>query len=776
MVKKLFLLLALALPAAASMQAGSWKVHPFYVASSVQNMVDTHSKVYYLVGSSLYSYDKTTGASESLNASGRLSDVTVTGLYYNHASDYVLLTYDNSNIDVILTDGRVVNMPELKDAVVPQSKVINNVTFASGKAYVATAFGYVVIDDSQWAITETRYYGRSFYSITQVGNKLVASYGPNVRIINITANRDKYTNFPTVGLNFVAPVFTPIDDTHFFCNSSDSLMVVTINGDYYGYTTVARAKASSIQRTPTGFVANFPSAGYYVTTDATGGSATTHAITGEMVSCSPKGDGTYWAMGANGLHQLDDDNTINPDGIGIATNAFWATYNPGDQKFYLASTTGNAILTNANQGAKTEIWSYDGNQWQDVTPADVPLWNGGQANYQGNYELRFVPGTTNQYVCATWAAGIMSVVDNKVANKYYYTNNNAYNIPILDKYRCTNALDTAGNLWLVESYKNLSKMVAVLPHDKLVNPSETVTASDWITPSVSGLYVGSFKFASFVISPVSDIKVFASGHFQKGIVMWDNHGDINNLTPTTLSFSQFKGREGEAITWDNIYCLLASANGDIWVGTNAGVFSFNPTEAFTQDDFTVNHMKALDEDGVSEDYVAGGAQINCMAEDGKGRKFIGTNAEGVYIVNDDGSQALGHFTTNNSSLQADCIYNIAYNEATNSILIVTMNGVCEYFLDDNASATDYSNVTVTPNPVRPDFTGYVTISNLVDNSTVRIVDAQGRVYLETVSQGGTVAWNCCDATGDRVPTGTYTVLAAPAGSTPTAVASFLVIK
>ncbi len=770
MIKKIFLLLALVLSASSTMLAGSWKVHPFYVATNVKNLVDTPSKVYYLVGSCLYSYDKSTGASESLNASGALSDVTITGMYYNHEKDYVVLSYDNSNIDIILADGRVVNIPEIKNAVVPQSKVINDVSFADGNAYVATAFGFVVIDDTQWVITETRYYGVAFSSIAQVGSNLVAGRNSYVRMLSITANRELYTNLPSVGMYRRSPVIVPVDDTHFFCNSTDSLELVTINGSTCEYTTLAQAKAESIQRTPTGFVANFASSGYYITTDAAGGNATTHYTNSEMVSCHPDGDGTVWAMGPDGLHRQSDSNYIQPDGIGISTSAYWATYNPGDNKFYLASTTGNAILTDANQGAVTEIWSYDGDHWEDVTPPNVPLWENGKTNYQGNFWLNFVPGTTNQYVCATWAAGVMNVVDNNVAACYHYTNANDYNIPILDKYKCTTAIATAG------SYKNLSKMVAVLPYDKLINPSVDVTASDWITPSVSGVYSGAFKFSSFVISPVSDIKVFASGYYGTGLVIWDNEGDINNLTPTTVSYNQVKGREGDAISWDYIYSLLAASNGDIWVGTNAGVFSFNPREAFSQDTFTVNHMKALDEDGESEDYVAGGVQINCMAEDSEGRKYIGTNAEGIYIVNEDGSQTLGHFTTDNSSLQANCIYNMAYNEATGSLLVVTMNGVCEYFVDNDDSATDYSNVTVMPNPVRPDYTGYVTISNLVENSTVTITDAQGKVYLDTVSQSGSVAWNCCDSTGDRVPSGTYTVKSAPVGTTPTPVATFLVIK
>lgn len=776
MVKKLLLLVALMLPTIALAQygSGSWRVHPFFVSAKVQNIVDTHNKVYYLVSGNLYCYDKTSGTNESLNNSNKLSDVTITGMYYNDKKDYVLLTYDNSNIDIILSDGRVVNMPEIKDVVVPQSKVINHVTFDDGNAYVATAYGFSVIDDVKFAFTENRYYGVSFSSVAHVGEKIVVGYGPNVRALNFTAKREKYTAFPTVNMNRTNPVYMPIDDTHFFCNSNDSLEVVTI-GATYTAVTVAKNRAASIQRTPTGFIANFPAAGYYITTDANGGNVVKKSIKGEMLSSSPAGDGTVWAMGPEGMHKLGDSNAVKPDGIGISTTTFWSRYNPGDKKFYLASTTDNAVLISANTGAKTEIWSYDGKQWEDVTPPNVPLWKSGADGYQGNYWLDFVPGTKNQYVCATRASGVLNVIDGKIATRYYYADDSDCNIPLKDKYKSATAIDSAGNLWLVQSYKNLSKLVAVLPKDKLLS-AEKVEPSDWITPTVPGIYAGQFGRSFLVVAKNSDIKVFSSGRYQKEIILWDNEGDITKLSPKTKSFTQFKGQEGDAISWNYVMCLYAATNGDIWVGTDIGVFSFNPKEAFTNEDFTVNHMKVMDEDGVSEEYLAAGCQVNCVTEDKFGRKYVGTHTNGLFIVDPECKKVLKHFTTDNSVLQANCIYTVSYNDETNSILVVTMNGVCEYFLDITPSANDYSEVSVFPNPVRPDFTGYVTINQLMDKSNVQIVDDNGKVYMETVTDGGICTWNCCDENGERVPTGTYTVMAAQAGKELQPVARFLVVK
>jgi hypothetical protein len=45
------------------------------------------------------------------------------------------------------------------------------------------------------------------------------------------------------------------------------------------------------------------------------------------------------------------------------------------------------------------------------------------------------------------------------------------------------------------------------------------------------------------------------------------------------------------------------------------------------------------DDGTSlSSYLLDGQQVNCIAVDGANRKWIGTNASGVYLVSADGSQ------------------------------------------------------------------------------------------------------------------------------------------
>ena len=166
MIKKLFLLMLMLLPCAtatvkAQYGVGDWKIHATFSGQNVQNIIDTGDKVYYLVSNNLFCYDKETQENENLNKGNYLSDVLIKQIYYNSYKKYLLVVYDNSNIDIIDHDGKVFNMPDIKDAILTSDKTINHVSFTDKAAYVATSFGYLVLNDSKYEVKESRIYNIS---------------------------------------------------------------------------------------------------------------------------------------------------------------------------------------------------------------------------------------------------------------------------------------------------------------------------------------------------------------------------------------------------------------------------------------------------------------------------------------------------------------------------------------------------------------------------------------------------------------------------------------
>lgn len=776
MMKKLLTLFTLLLPLAMLAQTGvgDWRIHPTYVPTKFENCIDTGDKIYYLVSGSLFCLDKATQENLNLNKRNYLSDVTITKIFYNYDKQYLVVAYLNSNIDIIKADGKVVNMPEISDAVMTTTKAINDITFADGKMFVATDFGYVVLDDTKLEVRESRIFNTKIQSMAQVGDWIVMNYGSKLYYASATAFTERISSYVAAkdasgnSIALANATFLPVNSTRALVGAKNLFGVLDFTLDASGkpvftLTTIAAATPNNILKTPDGFIANCAASGFYYTLDANGGNAT--QVTGGNEIYTKHDE--LWALGANGLHRAGDTNYYNPDGIGITTTAFWLNFDPKSNLMYLSSTANNAILPTINDvGAKTEIFAYDGTRWTDVTPANVPASSTATSN--GNRWLCIDPINENSYFFSTRSNGMVQVLNGEIKAVH-----NSSNSPIT-KYMGADRFDSQGNLWCVRSASSDVNQVFVLPKDKIM---ATPSKSNWIIPTVPNIMQKTFFRANFAISKGTDIKVFCAGDYQRPIVIWDDGGNISNLNPRSRTFLSFLDQDDKAVTWNFINSISSDNTGLIWVGLGSGIISFDPTQAFNEN-FRVNHIKVPRNDGTGlADYLLDGIYVTCVEPDGANRKWIGTNA-GLFLVSADGSQVIKEFTTDNSYLPSNLIYNVCCNTSTNSVFIVTSEGVLEYFSDTTPAEPNFDNVIVYPNPVRPDFTGLLTISGLMDNSLLKITDSGGNVVKQLRSIGGMATWDCCNEGGDRVATGVYYVVASSSedGSSNSIVAKFLVVK
>jgi flagellar hook assembly protein FlgD len=118
-----------------------------------------------------------------------------------------------------------------------------------------------------------------------------------------------------------------------------------------------------------------------------------------------------------------------------------------------------------------------------------------------------------------------------------------------------------------------------------------------------------------------------------------------------------------------------------------------------------------------------------------------------------------HFTESNSKLISDYIYSIDINNATGEVFFGTYKGLCSYMSDVTATVEEMNNdVTYAyPNPVRPEYTGPITITGLTYNADIKIVTVNGTLVNKGRSTGGSYIWDGNDMNGKRVASGIYMV-------------------
>ena len=212
----------------------------------------------------------------------------------------------------------------------------------------------------------------------------------------------------------------------------------------------------------------------------------------------------------------------------------------------------------------------------------------------------------------------------------------------------------------------------------------------------------------------------------------------------------------------NIYdnAVLTAAvdnNNEVWIGTLSGLTILRGgDQAIASGNYKTEPI-IITQNGITEALLTS-IRINSIKVDKANRKWIATNSSGVYYVSENGDQTIHHFTSKNSPLPSDIIYDIAIDNMNGKVYFATEKGVVVFNGDVQDIGTNFNKAIVYPNPVRPNYNGIVTIKNLPERSSVKITDITGNLLFESKSSGGIVEWNTKNSKGKDVASGIYLIL------------------
>ena len=765
MLKKHFVYLVLAMLAVVSADASTWKIHTSYNVSKMENLFDAGDKVYYLNSGNLFQFDKATSTTIALNRQNLLSDNQISQIYFDWENKMLFVAYANSNIDVIDSLGQVTNISNIKNMIAEvhnytvsngevtgyTGKSIRDINFGKGKAFVATGYGFVVIDEATLKI-ERNYEAKqtvTINSVAMIGDTLLVLsnyrcyYGP-LDDSDPIANYQSYYNTAFAG-NKLYPINSK---AAFVYGTNKGLYRLDFTGETPTLTNLNTYITLSVQKTPTGFIANYSGYNYSVfDSSGTWGSSVTTSNPSRG-SSHPMGDGTVWVTDANGLHIAGSTNYYKMNSM--TTDApYWLKYNAELDKLYVG-VSGPNIFIYTNAQVANVINTYDGVNWQNATAYTA----------QGaGYEFVFDPLNPHTYVRTSWRAGIFKVTDD--VKKTNYTTSNS----LFGSYKPHPAFDKNGNMWVVTSYGAAANPCTVLPRDKFLKTSTVI--SDWFQPSgLTCLNTGSMQRSKFIISSKNNVKMYSDCDYMKGsyighLICWDNGVDdptVDDYRVTSLA--HFVDQNNKQIDWNYLSHFEEDKDGNIWVGHTLGLFMFDPDVVFDEMPHAVRPYVTKSDEG--KGYLCEGYSVNDIGVDRDNNKWIASN-NGLYYISPDGSEVYNHFTTENSDLPSNTVYSVECDTVHDRVYIFTDNGFAEYLPHGDAAALNFDNVYAFPNPVNPDFTGMVKISGLMENSYVTITDRLNNVVAQFGPVMGSALWDGSGADGERVATGVYNVYASQGG-------------
>ena len=804
MIKKIVLLLALILTIGVGcmkgqLAVGDWRIHPMY-SGQITKMIDTQNKVYILAGTNLYSYDKSSDLGEVYAYTSRnvLSENQVSNIYYNKDSKYLMAIYNDSNIDLIYDDGEVVNMSEIKDAIM-QNKTINDVAFDSknSKIYIATAFGLVIYDDKKHYVIESGNYNKGITGVGIVGDNLIISDNEKLAYCNISSKINSLDIFTSLGSLSKVKSIQGISDTKALVLNGTNVQLVTFN--FAANTINTTNLASGVSNI------GVSSTDYYYTTSTSltrvdsEGKTTSIALPEELKNnvlsywndtnnlwaasndlFNIKGIGNY-NVSNNGTFTVLKDRFV-PDGMSTTTTE--ALYFSPSGKLYVNSSFSNYY--GSNMYLYSPINTYKDGIWNDITIVKPEQSSG---NYFETAAVTHVvedPENPDTYYYGNFWKGVRKVV-NRESKIVYDIKNSSLTSLGYDKddgfavIACDLDFDNNKNLWVltkIDGSRDVSTLPAlhVLPAEKR-KLSET-TINDWVYRPLPQADIE--QGAKMLVCKKSDM-VFIINVKYGGILT----AVYTNGTPTDFSddtvtyYKSFVDQDGKSFAPEYLLDIIEDKNGKVWIGTTDGVIELPRPEEYKKENVSINRIKVPRNDGTMfADYLLDGQVVSAISVDASNRKWLGTTSTGIYLVNETGSEILEKFNTENSYIPSDCVYDIACDPNSTSIFIGTDNGLAEYVGNSSPAAEDYSEVYAYPNPVRPDYTGWITVTGLMDNSLVKIADAAGNVLYTTTSEGGMITWDGCNSAGERVKTGVYYVFASQneTGNASGVVTKILVVK
>ena len=145
--------------------------------------------------------------------------------------------------------------------------------------------------------------------------------------------------------------------------------------------------------------------------------------------------------------------------------------------------------------------------------------------------------------------------------------------------------------------------------------------------------------------------------------------------------------------------IEADLDGEIWVGTNNGVSVFySPESVFDGGDYDSQRI-LIEQDGYVQ-YLLENELVTAIAIDGANRKWIGTANAGVFLLSDDGTEEVHHFTTENSPLYSNQITSLAVDNSSGEVFIGTDKGIISYRGTATAGGTDFEPEEVYAYPIR----------------------------------------------------------------------------
>lgn len=657
-------------------QIGSWQLYPCF--SNITEISPAGTTCFALASENLFAYNTATGETIVYDKTNSLSDNNISHIRWCKTAKRLVIAYENSNIDLLATDGSATNVPDLYQKTIAKDKTINHIYCDGQYAYLSLGFGVMKLDVRRGVVVDTYQLDINIsHAYTKDGYLYAASKESGLLRGKMTDNLLDKNMWQHVG-DYTAP--------------NEERLNVLDNTTQLWWTK------------------------------------------------NDEGKLTYYTIDDEGNRQYKTEG-VRPEGP--ASNRFYQLYMHSGKLY----SVGGFFTQEKDANYKGEVHVWDGNAWTEFEqPSTETLGH----SYFDHLCLDFDP-TREGHVMVGSKSGMYEFQDGKFVRQYYRGNSKLESGPKVnsDDYTIVSALKYMdnGDLWVLNS-------MATNPIWKITQNDDKWTAMPHSDISEDSKYLLSRMTVS---TSYNNVMWFVNNYWEKNkVYAYDYTNDRYVAYGPT-----FTNEDGAVIKPIYIFGATEDLKGNLWIASSSGPFYITVADALTGNANFIQHKVPRNDGTNLADYLLDNVTTRCIAIDGANRKWMGTE-NGVFLISDDCNTQLQHFTTENSPLLSNVVYDVCVDKNSNTVYFATDRGLCSYESDATQPSDEMTkdNVYAYPNPVGPDYTGMITIVGLSFNADVKIVTSNGTLVNKGRSTGGSYQWDGHDLKGKRVASGVYMVEAA----------------
>lgn len=131
----------------------SWEIYTSY--NDITEIEPAGNLVFALASNGLFSYHIKDGSVTTYDKANTLSDFDINHIAWNKTTKKLVITYTNGNIDLLDTNGNVVNVPDLYLKTMTDNKQINHIYIYGANVYLSLSFGIIKLDTKEGKILDT---------------------------------------------------------------------------------------------------------------------------------------------------------------------------------------------------------------------------------------------------------------------------------------------------------------------------------------------------------------------------------------------------------------------------------------------------------------------------------------------------------------------------------------------------------------------------------------------------------------------------------------------